>query len=177
MDTARDARQHRDFGLRQGIRRIGRKPTGVPNIRSNAAARSGVTERHVADMVHRQRTDRTIHPVQSVIENLLLHRGRVHVAAGDVDLGPLDSGWGRRTLCSGGVIYPKRLNPADVAILVLHHRAIGQRIDVVARRLRHGAGRADVTRLRNVHRSDECRVARNVIVRMKFVDVPRVGRH
>lgn len=73
------------------------------------------------------------------------------------------------------MIDPERFDAAEIAILVLHHRPVGQGVDVITRRLGHGAGRANVTRLRNIDWSDKRGVRRHIEVGMKLVDLPRIG--
>ena len=68
------------------------------------------------------------------------------------------------------MIDPERLHAADVAILVLHHRAVRERVGVVAAWLRHISGSDDVKGLGNIYRPDECCAAWIVVVWMEFVD-------
>jgi hypothetical protein len=71
------------------------------------------------------------------------------------------------------MVNPERLDASDISILILHHRPIGKGVGIVTtRRLWHCVRRDDVSSLRNVGRSNECRVARDSIVRMKLINLP-----
>src|SRR5437773_516014 len=123
-------------------------------------------------MINGQRSHKAVKTVWAVIKYLLLDRRGVNRAASNIDLGPLDPRRSWSAGRSGRVIDPKRFDTPDVSILILHHRPVSEGVGIVTKRLWHWVGRADVSGLRYVGRTNECRVGRDSIIRMELVDFP-----
>ena len=181
LNTRDDSWQHRRFSLRQAIGRIRGETAGVSNVRCDTRARNGVAERHVTNVIDRKRAHETVHAVEAVIENLFLDRRGADVSTSYVNLRPLNASrsrcWSERTCWSGRVIDPERFDTVDVAILILHHRAVGERVGVIAPgRCWHRVSSRNIRALADVYRANKCRTSRSCVVGMKRKNVPRVRR-
>jgi hypothetical protein len=98
-----------------------------------------------------------------------------------VNLCPLNASrsscWSERTCWSGRVIDPERFDTVYVAILILHHRAVGERVGVIAAgRLWHRVSSRNIRGLADVHRPNKCRTSRSCVIGTERKNVPGVRR-
>ena len=134
----RHASEQGGFAARHLTQGIADQTTDIADIRRNGGAGNRVTQGGIAFAVDRQATHETVQPVAAVVEDLLLERGGIDCATGDVDLRPLNPGGGRSGGRANRVLDPEGFARIEAAVLVEEHQAVSQGVGVVAgRRLGH----------------------------------------
>src|SRR3954466_14936037 len=82
------AHHHNRFALRQSIRRVADQTPSISYRRLNRGTGGGITNRHVAQSIHRKAGHPAPQTIGAVIKGLLLRCGRGNAAASYIELVP-----------------------------------------------------------------------------------------